>query len=123
MNEPAGSPRRAAAIAIVGGVAAVHLFRLGSYLRGAPHRLYHAYASDLLLPLAAYFILCLAESRQPFLRDGRVKAAVVFGAASFAETMQGLGVPLLGSTFDPVDYAMYAAGTLLAVFADRALRR
>jgi hypothetical protein len=46
-------------------------------------------------------------------------AALVFGAASFAEAMQGLGVPLLGRTFDPLDVVMYGAGVLLAAMVDR----
>ena len=53
--------RRGAAVAVILGVAAIHVFRVGEYLQGTQHRLYYSYASDLLLPLAMYFVLCLAE--------------------------------------------------------------
>jgi hypothetical protein len=115
------SCRRAAAVAIVLGVAAVHALRVGAYLRGTHFRLYYSYASDVLLPLAAYFVLGIAERNLPSLRDWRLRAALVFGAASFAEVLQGLGVPMLGRTFDPADFVMFGAGTLLAVVVDRLL--
>jgi len=60
---------RAAAAGIALGVAAVHLLRLGSYLHGTRDRLYYSYASDILLPLAVYFLLCLSERNVQFLRD------------------------------------------------------
>jgi hypothetical protein len=119
-----GACRRAAAGAIVVGVAAIHLFRIGAHLHGAPRRLYYGYASDALLPLAAYFLLCLSERRLGLLRDWRGKAIVVLAVASTAEGLQGMGVPMLGRTFDPVDFAMYGVGVLFAVTLDTlALRR
>lgn len=115
----AGRARRLAAAAIVAVVVAVHAFRLGSHLQGDAHRLYYAYASDVLVPLAAYFMLVLSEHNVPPLRDWRPKALVVLAVASGAEALQAAGIPALGRTFDPVDFAMYAAGTLLAVLIDR----
>lgn len=111
--------RRAVAVAIVIGVAAIHLLRLGAHLRGSAYRLYYGYASDLLLPLAMYFLLCASEANLPWVRDWRSKALAVFAAASIAEVLQGLGVPVLGSTFDPADFVMYGAGVLIAVVLDR----
>lgn len=106
-------------VGIAVAIAAVHLFRLGTILRGAWRQGYYAYASDVMLPFGTYFLLCQAAIRNPFLRDWRVRALVVLGVSSFAELMQSLGVPLLGSTYDPLDFAMYGAGVLLAVVADR----
>lgn len=40
-------------------------------------------------------------------------------AASAAEVLQGLGVPMLGSNFDPLDFVMYVLGVLAAVRLDR----
>ena len=37
------------------------------------------------------------------------------------EIAQGVGVPLLGRTFDPVDIIMYAIGVGLAVLLDTAV--
>jgi hypothetical protein len=102
-------------------VALMHALRVGSYLHGSLYRLYYAYASDILVPFSVYFLLCLSDDRVPFLGDWRVKAALVFGAAPFAEAMQGLGVPLLGRTFDPLDIVMYGAGVSAAAFVDRLL--
>jgi hypothetical protein len=113
-----GACRRRFAWALVLAVAAVHVLRAGSHLHGAPHRLYYGYASDILLPLAAYFMLCLGEARQTFLRGAWMKAAIVFAVAAAAETLQGFGVPALGRTFDPLDFAMYAVGTGLALMLD-----
>ena len=126
MSAPYGGPRtgscrRVAAWAIVLAVAAVHVLRAGSHLHGASFRFYYSYASDILLPLAAYFVLCLSEPRLPLLRDWRAKAALVSGVASTAEVLQGFGVPALGRTFDPLDLLMYAIGALLAVLLDKVL--
>lgn len=110
--------RRGAAAAVVLGVAAVHVFRVGGHLKGVQHRLYYRYASDLLLPLGMYFVLCLGERSLRFLADWRVKAAGVLAAAFAAEVLQGLGVPMLGRTFDPLDFGMYATGVLAAVLLD-----
>jgi len=108
-------------VAVVAGVAAIHAFRVGSYLRGGAHRLYYSYASDVLLPFAMYFVLSLNDHRVPILSHWSAKALVVFAAASGAEVLQGFGVPMLGHTFDPVDFGMYAIGVLLAVVADRVM--
>jgi hypothetical protein len=113
--------RRGVAGTVVLAVAAIHLFRAGAHLRGSAYRLYYGYASDLLLPLAMYFVLCLAERNLSVLGDWRVKAAGVFAAASCAEVLQGLGVPMLGRTFDPLDFVMYASGVLAAALLDRAV--
>jgi len=100
-------------------IAMIHALRVGSYLQGSLYTYYYSYFSDLVLPFGAYFLLCTNEISFPFLRSWMAKAGVAFGAAAFAETMQGLGVPLLGSTFDPLDYLMYALGVLVAVLVDK----
>jgi hypothetical protein len=114
-----GARRRAVAVAVVAGVAAIHVLRVGSYLRGAAHSLYYSYASDVLLPFAMYFVLGLSERHLTALRDWRAKALVILAAASGAEVLQGLGVPMLGRTFDPLDFVMYGVGVLLARVVDR----
>jgi hypothetical protein len=104
-------------------VAAVHVLRAGTHLDGSLHRLYYGYASDLLLPLAMYFLPCLAGTRLRLLVDWRAKATTIFAAASTAEVLQGLGVPVLGRTFDPLDFVIYGAGVLAAVLLDRLVPR
>jgi hypothetical protein len=66
-----------------------------------------------------YFVLCLSERNVRLLGDWKAKAACVLAAASAAEVLQGLGVPMLGRTFDPLDFVMYAIGMLTAVLLDR----
>ncbi len=83
--------------------------------------LYYSYFSDAIIPFGMYFLLCLEDTWVRFLRDWRLKALLVFGVASFTEVLQAFGVPLLGRTFDPLDFAMFAGGVLLAVLADRFL--
>lgn len=117
------SRRRQVAALVVAAVAVVHVWRPLTRADGPAFRLWASYASDVLVPVGAWFVLVLARRLPPALRSRRARAAVVFGAAAFAETAQGLGVPLLGRTFDPVDYACYAAGTALAVALEAGLSR
>ena len=133
--------RTAVAVSVLLFIALVHAFRLGSHLRGRLFVLYYGYFSDIIIPFGMYFLLCMFEAQVraiilsdapeavkhrvspalAFLSDWRLKAALVFGVASFTEVLQALGVPLLGRTFDPLDFAMFAGGVLLAVLADRIL--
>jgi hypothetical protein len=102
-------------------IALVHLFRVGTYLQGSLFNLYYSYFSDIVIPFGMYFLLCLEDVYFRFLKDWRVKAMLVFGVASSIEVMQAFGVPLLGQTFDPLDFVMFAGGVLLAALVDRFL--
>jgi hypothetical protein len=113
--------RKAVAIGIVVVVALLHAFRVGSYLPESLARLYYSYFSDIVVPFAVYFLLFMAVRHWRGLRDWRMKATVVFGVSAAAEALQGVGVPFLGQTFDPLDFVMFAVGVLLAVFVDQVL--
>jgi len=113
--------RAAVVVSILLLIVLVHVFRLGTYLRGSLHALYYSYFSDVVIPFYMYFLMCLTDAHVRFLRDWRLKAMLVFGVASFTEVLQAFGVPLLGRTFDPLDFVMFAGGVLLAVLADRFL--
>ena len=114
-----GSPRRLAIIfCIVALMAVVHIFRVGSYLQGEWYNLYYSYFSDLILPFGFYFMLCANEPHIPILRRWEVKGAIAFLTPALAETCQYFGMPLLGSTFDLLDYVMYGMGALSAVVVD-----
>ena len=119
-SPPVGA-RTAVVVAVLVVIALVHGFRVGSYLSGTLYTLYYSYFSDVIVPFGMYFLLCLNEVSLRFLRDWRVKAALVFTVASLTELAQAIGIPLLGLTFDPLDLVMFGAGTLLAVLADRVL--
>ena len=113
--------RMALIIGIMLVIALVHLFRVGTYLPGPLFSLYYSFFSDIVMPFGMYFLLCLEDVYVRFLRDWRVKALLVFGIASTTEVMQAFGVPLLGQTFDPLDFVMFAGGVLLAAIVDRLL--
>lgn len=111
--------RMTVSLLVVLAVAMAHALRIGSHLHGAAYRLYYAYASDVLIPIAAYFLLCVNDARVPWLRSRRVKGIVVLAMASTAEILQGCGIPALGITFDPIDFLMYGAGVTIAMVLDR----
>ena len=124
-SERSGTTVRIGKVAVVVGVmviiALVHAFRVGTYLDGTLFTLYYSYFSDIIVPFGMYFLLCLNEGSLRFLTDWRVKAGLVFAITSLTEVAQAFGVPILGSTFDPLDFVMFGIGVLLAVFADRVL--
>jgi hypothetical protein len=102
-------------------IALIHIFRAGTYLPGSLFTLYYSFFSDIAIPFGMYFLLCLEGVYFRFLRDWRVKAMLVFGVAASTEVMQAFRVPLLGQTFDPLDFVMFAGGVLLAALVDRFL--
>ena len=113
--------RMALVFSIMLVIALVHLFRVGTYLQGSLYNLYYSFFSDIVIPFGMYFLLCLEDVYFRFLKDWRVKAMLVFGIASSTEVMQAFGMPLLGQTFDPLDFVMFAGGVLLAALVDRFL--
>ena len=113
--------RTAVIIIIMMLIVLAHVFRVGAYLPDPLFTIYYSYFSDIVIPLGMYLLLCLNDVFVRIHRDWRVKAFLVFGVASFTEVLQALGVPLLGQTFDPLDFLMFGAGVLLAVFVDKAI--
>lgn len=111
--------RRAVIILVMAAIAAVHLLRIGSHLEGDLYLLYYGYASDILLPFGFYLLLCAAEEQIHPLKNWWMKLATAFLLPAGAETLQAIGIPALGRTFDPLDYAAYACGAALGVAADR----
>jgi hypothetical protein len=111
------------ALGIILVIALAHIFRVGSYFSGRLYQYYYSYFSDIVLPFGVYLLVCLNDTYIPFLRPWWVKALLVFAAAAFAETLQLIGVPVLGVTFDPLDYLMYGAGALAAALVETALLR
>ena len=113
--------RYAVAIGVMLVIAAAHAFRLGKYLSGSWFRYYYSFFSDIVLPFGVYFLLCLNDARVPLLRSWAVKCALVFGIAAAAEVCQAFGIPMLGTTFDPLDFVMYAVGVTTAAVIERQL--
>ncbi len=99
-------------------IAAAHVIGIGRYLPGQWSALYSSYFSDTALPFGYYFLFSLLEPQWRFFSRWETKAAAVFLMPSAAETLQYFGIPVLGSTFDPLDYAMYAIGAILGAIVD-----
>jgi hypothetical protein len=110
--------RSAVNFGIILVVAIIHIFRLGSYLSGEWYNFYYSYFSDFALTFAAYFLIANVEFQLPIRRRWGVKCALAFTLPAIAETCQFFGVPVLGVTFDPLDYLIYALGALAAVLVD-----
>ena len=81
--------------------------------------LYASYFTDLVQPFGLYFVLCLLEHWLTWLRPWWIKALIVILVPSAMELLQGLGLNVLGRSFDPFDLLAYAAGGLLAALVER----
>lgn len=96
-------------------------FVTGTSYSGPFPEFVNGYLIDILLPFALYFLLCPQDARIVWLRRWYVKAVPVLLIGFVVETAQYFGVMVFGSTYDPLDYAAYACGTLLAVLTDTIL--
>jgi hypothetical protein len=85
---------------------------------GNARRFFHNYFADIAVPFGYYFPLILVENRQKVLRPWYGKALAVFLLTATSEILQYFGVYALARVFDPLDFAMYAVGVLLAALVD-----
>jgi hypothetical protein len=107
--------KKVVVVCLVVPIALLHFFT-GSAYRGPCPEFVNGYLLDILVPFAFYFLLVLPE--HPLLERWPVKAGLVFGAGASVEIAQFFGAPMLGRTFDPLDFVMYAVGVLLAALLD-----
>ena len=108
--------RKTAVIVSVNVAIALLHFVTGSKYTGPYPAFVNGYLLNILVPFGLYLLLCLSEVS--LLRSWIVKSILVFGAACFVEIAQFFGVPLLGRTFDPLDFVMYGLGVMLAAILD-----
>jgi hypothetical protein len=108
--------RKAIVVAIALFVASLH-FVTGPGYRGPAREFVNGYLIDLLLPFAMFLVSGVAA--HSVLRSPLLRAVAVFSVGAFAETLQAFDVEVLGSTFDPLDYLMYALGVLGGVAFER----
>jgi hypothetical protein len=104
-------------IAIMVPIAMLHFVTGKSYTGPFPDFV-NGYLIDILLPFGLYFLLSPQDAVVPVLRRWWVKALPVLAIGYAVETAQLFGVPILGRTFDPLDYLAYTAGVSLAVTTD-----
>jgi len=100
-------------------IAAMHAFRIGQYLNGDLYIYYYSFASDIMLPFGAYFMLSMNEIKIRYLRKWYVKLLIVFSIMTFSEIMQLYGFYFFGVTFDVLDILMFGIGASLAAFFDK----
>ena len=100
-------------------LAAIHAVRIGSYLNGDLYIYYYSFASDLMIPFGAYFLLSLNEIQIRFLQKWYVKVIIVFSVMTFSEIMQHFGFYFFGDTFDWIDILMFAIGAFIAALVDK----
>jgi hypothetical protein len=117
--KPVMKGRIAVCVGVMVIIALIHAFRIGTYLPDRWLGLYYSFFSDIVMPFGIYFMLCIYDINWPLLRGWYTKALLVFAACAATEVAQAFGLYMLGVTFDPLDFAMFAAGVLLAVFVDR----
>ena len=108
-------------ICIIVVIALIHIFRVGSYLKGDLYLMYYSYVSDLIIPFGIYFLLCINELYIKILRKWYIKSTIILGFTTLAEILQFFGIYALGNTFDFIDILMYALGVGIAVVFDRLL--
>ena len=107
--------RKAVVVGLVIPVAMLH-FLTGSNYNGPYPEFVNGYLLDILVPFSFYFLMCLVEFS--LLRRWIVRSILLFGVAASVEIAQFFGMPLLGRTFDPVDFIMYGTGIISAVILD-----
>ncbi len=119
IRETSNKTRTGISIAILILIALVFTFRVGSYLDDQWYILYQSYAADILVPIAAYFMLCMNDHQFYFIHKWYLKAIIAFIVMTTSEVLQYFDIYFFGVTFDPIDILMYAFGVLLASFIDR----
>ena len=85
------------------------------------NRLFHSYFADIAIPFGYYLLLVLLEDKFKPIKKWFIKAGAVFTLCALSETLQYFDIYALARVFDPMDYVMYALGTILAIFVDRIL--
>ena len=97
------------------------IFRPASYLPKEGYIFYQSYYADVMIPFSFYFLLCINDKTLPFLRNWKIRAALIFTGATITEVLQYFGIYALGVTFDPFDIVAFGLGTVMAVLVDRFL--
>ena len=96
-------------------VAALHFIK-GEGYQGPFPVFVNGYLIDILIPMVLFLLMGLIENH--LIRSACFRACAVFGFGCMVEASQGLGRPIFGSTFDPLDMLAYAAGVLLGILLE-----
>lgn len=101
----------------------LHLMPRPTYNTGYG-RFFNSYLIDILLPAYLFFLFTMNLYRlppkyldRPFLVK-LIMAVLVLLIGFTIETLQYFSIPILGRTFDPMDYMMYLIGVLIGLGLD-----
>ena len=118
MRRPIKITKRQVVVGIALGVGLLH-FVFGPSYAGPLRGFMRGHLFDLLLPLALYLLLSLPAV--PCSQRAIVRAGLVLGVGVTVEVLQFHGVPVFGSTFDPLDLLMYGLGVTGGVVFEQAV--
>jgi len=114
MNSP-DSKKKVLITGISIAVALLHFLTGPSY--GGPYpEFVNFYLIDILLPFSLYFLISPVplSMLQPIV----LRAGIPFVIGVSVEIAQFYGLPVLGRTYDPLDFLAYGVGVILAILFD-----
>ena len=114
-----GKPTRKQVIVVLALLVGALHFVAGPGYRGPLKSFVSGYLINLLLPLVLYLLLSLVD--RPVVLTRVVRSVMVLAIGVTVEVLQSLGVPLFGSTFDPLDLVMYVLGIAGGIILERAV--
>jgi hypothetical protein len=99
-------------------VALLH-FIIGPDYNGIGKNFLRGYLIDLILPMNLYLLLQISLRKKISIVKSRVIGAIfTFSFGVTVEILQLLNIKVLGSTYDPLDIAMYAFGIMIGLLVD-----
>ena len=99
-------------------VALMH-FIIGPDYNGICRHFVRGYLIDLLLPMNFYLLLQISLRKKISVGKSRVTGALItFLTGLIVEILQLFKIEFLGSTYDPIDIAMYGTGVFLGLLID-----
>jgi hypothetical protein len=111
-NESKNLKRKAVVVGICLFVAGLH-FVTGKSYSGPFREFINGYLIDILLPFCVFLLLGFFALKP--LSGRTTRGIVTFAIGAAVETLQYFDIDLFGSTFDPLDYAMYVFGVFLGI--------
>jgi len=97
-------------VAIAVFVGLLH-FVTGPNYQGPARAFVNGHLIDILLPFSMYLVFGVAD--QQVIKSPALRGLLVFMVGATAEIFQYFDVPVLGSTFDILDFLMYGLGVIL----------
>jgi len=106
-------------IVVISVIVAMLHFATGPQYDG-PFKLFIiGYLIDIILPLNVYLLFQISLRKKLTLNQSRMFGALATFLIGFTiEMLQFFEIPVLGQTYDPWDFLMYALGTMMGIAFD-----